>query len=225
MALDCDGTDDEIDHGDIPGIDGGTLLTAMGWFFIDTLELNGGLLVKGDKVGGGFAFEMKMTSPTSTLQVRIGTGGSGAVASQVVASAWAHFGFVYNGGGAANADRLKMYKNGVELSITFSGTIPATMPAPDPSVFFTMRDVASTIFTDGKAALVRAWTAALTADEIAQEFNSVSPARTANLVLLSPYDDGTKAVDYSGNGNHGTVTGALAADGPYVGGDSPVRYY
>ena len=35
---------------------------------------------------------------------------------------------VYNGGGAANADRLKLYKNASQLTITsFSGTVPATV--------------------------------------------------------------------------------------------------
>lgn len=34
---------------------------------------------------------------------------------------------VYDGGGAANADRLKIYKNGSQLTISsFSGTVPAT---------------------------------------------------------------------------------------------------
>lgn len=34
---------------------------------------------------------------------------------------------VYDGGGAANADRLKIYKNGSQLTITsFGGTVPAT---------------------------------------------------------------------------------------------------
>lgn len=39
---------------------------------------------------------------------------------------WTHCGFVFNGAGATNADRLKIYTNGVERAVTYNGTIPAT---------------------------------------------------------------------------------------------------
>lgn len=36
---------------------------------------------------------------------------------------------VYNGSGSTNADKLKIYVNGVEKTLTFAGTIPGTIPA------------------------------------------------------------------------------------------------
>ena len=37
-------------------------------------------------------------------------------------------GFTYNGEGATNADKLKIYVNGVEKTLTFTGTLPSTTP-------------------------------------------------------------------------------------------------
>jgi len=37
---------------------------------------------------------------------------------------WAHWAIVYNGGGAAETDRLKFYLNGTNCNLTYNGTIP-----------------------------------------------------------------------------------------------------
>lgn len=39
---------------------------------------------------------------------------------------WQHIAAVYKGGGATNADKAKIYINGVEQSLTFNASIPAT---------------------------------------------------------------------------------------------------
>lgn len=41
---------------------------------------------------------------------------------------WKHFHLIYNGSGAANADRLKAEINGAPVTLTFSGTIPSSIP-------------------------------------------------------------------------------------------------
>lgn len=131
--------------------------------------------------------------------------------------AWHHWAFVYDGGGAANADRLKIYLDAANQSLTFNGTIPASMGNATTGVVFTGFDDVNNVYLDGTVALRRIWTAALSAAEVAQEMHSYRPARTSGLILWSPYDDGTNARDYSGNGNHGTATGARQAQGPPVG--------
>jgi hypothetical protein len=40
---------------------------------------------------------------------------------------WANVTFVYDGTGATDADRLKVYKDGVQLNGSFTGTIPAQL--------------------------------------------------------------------------------------------------
>jgi len=40
---------------------------------------------------------------------------------------WHHFEAIYDGNGATNADRLKVYLDGVGKSVSFTGTIPASI--------------------------------------------------------------------------------------------------
>lgn len=41
-------------------------------------------------------------------------------------ASWQHYGFVFAGGGATNADKCKIYKSGSNQSLSFVGTIPST---------------------------------------------------------------------------------------------------
>ena len=41
---------------------------------------------------------------------------------------WEHVSFVFDGAGAANPDRLKIYINGAEKALTFLGIIPPALP-------------------------------------------------------------------------------------------------
>ena len=56
-----------------------------------------------------------------------GVAGGAAPAGSFTAAAWHTVIIAYDGGGAANADRLKMWVNGVAQTLTFYGTIPATI--------------------------------------------------------------------------------------------------
>ncbi|HAM56723.1 MAG TPA: hypothetical protein DCQ64_15530 [Candidatus Rokubacteria bacterium] len=221
MALSFDGVDDKVDFGDINAIDGSSLLTVCVWYkptaASDAAVIWGKVAsVGGDaadlvlwhgvgdgSVGADFAFVMGTTAP------------KGRVAGIFSAGVWVHLAIVYDGGGAANADRLKLYVNGVAQTVTFSGTIPASIGSSADTVTIGT-DGANAWDLDGVLAHLKVWTAALTAAEVAQEMESARPARTANLVQWSPLDDGVSAKDYSGSGNHGTVTGAVQIAGPPV---------
>jgi len=52
--------------------------------------------------------------------------GSVALSSVLTSGVYSDICVVYNGAGAANADRLKLYVNGVAVTLSFFGTIPAT---------------------------------------------------------------------------------------------------
>lgn len=221
MALDYDGADDVVDHGDIAVIDGASALTFGCWLWIDTSEANGGILCKSS--GGGilsFSLQQWYTAPTDRIGCFFGYSAvnGGYSTTALVTGAWHHWMGVFNGGGVGNAGRQQLYLDGVAETLTFVGTVPATLPDSGAATVQSgfVVNGATTTYYDCKIALVKIWTAALAAAEVAQEMNSYRPVRTANLILGSPYDDGTSARDYSGNGNHGTVTGALQAAGPPV---------
>lgn len=46
---------------------------------------------------------------------------------------WCHIALVFDGAGSANSDKLKLYVNGYEHSLTFTGTIPSTTSAINTS--------------------------------------------------------------------------------------------
>ena len=220
MSLDFDGTDDLVDHGDINALDGATVATICWWQRPDTAATADGILGKGTT---SYSPMVRHDGTTATT-INIYTAAIQNTRAGVFTDGqWDHHALVYDGGGAADADRLKYYRNGVQETLTYGGAVPATLPDNGAVVFQVGGRADWGGFADMKLGLLKIWNAALSDAEVAQEFNSYRPVRTANLILWAPYDDGTKAVDYSGSGNHGTVTGALAADGPYVGGGNRIR--
>ena len=210
--------DDVVTHGDISGIDGGASLTVCLWVNPDALAAANVFIGK-IQAGVNFSFLVGTRAAASAdAECQISAGVFGYVVGSLTTGTWKHFSWVYDGSGAVNADRLKMWMDGVAQTLTFSGTIPATMPDTGTNAvkMGSPNGEGTRGFADVKLAHIKMWTAVLTAAQVIQEMNSFRPVRTANLVLWAPYDDGTSARDYSGSGNHGTVTGALQTQGPPV---------
>lgn len=59
-----------------------------------------------------------------------GSGEAGQFTWTGVAGEWHHIAMAYDGAGALNPDRLKVWFDGVEKSLIFSGTIPSTIGVP-----------------------------------------------------------------------------------------------
>lgn len=222
MALSFDGVDDVANHGDIAAMDGASALTYGGWVRQTTLKASIALIHKLlDNASRGTGIVGGATATKIRCYVDPGTGnGVGDTTNAVLtANTWQHLMMVFDGGGATNADKLKLYIGGISVPFTFTGTIPATTPS-NTATFRTQGSNDLVLIGQLYAGHIKAWTAALTAAEVFQEMNNVRPIRTANLLVWSPYIDGPNARDYSGNGNHGTVTGALMAAGPpQIGGE------
>ena len=217
MALHLDGVDDKIAYGDLAGIDTAAALTVMLWINPDTVAPARQVLVaKATAAVIAVLFEL-LDNDLKIFHT------SGAITGETtgnlfVAGIWNHVASVFNGSGAANANRQQLYFNGVNQALSFVGTVPAALGdgGADALEVGAGSGATGTTFYDGKIAFLRIWTAALTATEILQEMASWRPRRTQNLLIGAPYDDGTSAQDFSGNANHGTVTGALQTPGPPV---------
>ena len=214
MALNFDGVDDFVDHGDIAAIDGTASLTICMWIKPETLAAAKGIIQKGPATG----FDVRMKNVSGDLEMRIAADFHSSTGF-FTANTWVHLAIIYDGSQVADADQLKWYKDGVQQTITFTGAgVPTTIPDSGAAALIIGGSAGTGGFVDGSIGLVKIWNAVLTAAQMLQELNSYRPVSTSGLLVWAPYDDGTKAVDYSGNGNHGTVTGALATDGPHVGG-------
>ena len=225
MALDFDGVDDQVDHGDIAGIDSGSALSVAYWLFYDTLATADNHIGK-TQAGVNFSFISGSNAATNTtwdLQIPAGT--ITAVEGMFETGVWHHYGFTYDGA-VATTQKIQAYRDGVLISTASYAAHTTSMPDTGANGVIVAGNGgdASRAFPDAKIANVKLWTAALTAAEITQETHSHRPVRTADLRLWAPYESRTAdPTDYSGAGNHGTITGALVTDGPPVGGGFPVQ--
>ena len=217
MALHFDGTDDKVGYGDLAGIDSAAALTVMAWINPDTVVPARQVLVA-KSTGAVIAVLFELAD--NDIKIWHTGGGETGVTSVnlLVAGTWTHVASVFDGSGAANADRQKLYIDGINRTLTFAGTIPSALGDGGANALEVGAGsgAAGTTFYDGKLAFPRIWTAALGPQEILAEMHNWRARRTQNLLIGAPYDDLTAAEDFSGNRNHGTVTGALQVPGPPV---------
>ncbi len=139
--LSFDGIDDYVDIADCPSLDMTTKLTVALWMNQSVLAASKALAAKWDfQTQGSWAFQTD-NSNSDELRVFIANalndngGNYGRTTDlNMVAGSWYHVAFVYDGDGAANADRLKVYVDGVEKTLSFAGTIPSFLQNSSASV-------------------------------------------------------------------------------------------
>ena len=130
----------------------------------------------------------------------------------IIAEGLTHLTFVRVGTG------VKLYINGVFYS-TGTGSIQATLDTPN-GAFAIGNRINSSNYWNGKITQYKVYSTALTAAQIADLYNfpeKIVPTGVANtaLKLWLPMMEsaGTTAYDGSGNGNHGTISGATYVNG------------
>jgi hypothetical protein len=141
-AMRFDGIDDYLDVPDDPSLDMTTKLTVALWMQQPVLATDKALAAKWDyKTQGCWALQTDNSDSdelrvfTATSLSDNGSGGNAKTANaNMVAGNWYHVAFVYDGDGATNADRLKVYVDGVEKTLSFAGTIPSSLQNSSASV-------------------------------------------------------------------------------------------
>lgn len=113
--------------------------------------------------GGVVFYVATNTNDTGTYG---STGGSLIVQNQ-----WAHVTAVFDGAGSGNADRAKIYVNGVQSNVTFTGTIPASLTDTSQAVRFGESAMSCTALP-GYLDEVRIYNRALTEAEIKSLYNA-----------------------------------------------------
>ena len=218
MAFDFDGIDDVVNHGALSGMSTAfdQFSVAM-WINPQTLAnleplwskwgSNVGVLLQMSGAGGAYRVAFDNWTPLVTTSTLLSTG------------AWSHIVVTYDGDNATSTNRVAIFHDGVKQNPTVAGAIPAS--AATTTDEFQVADMGplGVDFADIQAAGLMVWagssSAWLSDAEASQQFHSYRPVRTTNLVVWSPYNEmSALAHDYSGGGNHGTVTGATRVDGP-----------
>lgn len=82
------------------------------------------------------------------------------------ANSWTHVAVVYDGAGAANADRLKIYLEGAPQTLSFTGSIPASLYNSPDAIQIGRR--AGGDFFNGDLRTVCVYSRALSANEVAR---------------------------------------------------------
>lgn len=117
-----------------------------------------------------------------------------------------HLAMVYNGAGAANSDRLKVYIDGVLQTLSFAGTIPSTVTSNGHPFLIGSRPV-NALTTNGDLDDVAVFAAPLKAAVIARIAARTNDPSFQNPAMLLRFEEGggAFAFDSSGNGHSFTL--------------------
>lgn len=85
---------------------------------------------------------------------------------------WTHVAVVYDGSGATNADKLKLYQNGTELAMSYTGTIDSSLTDSTAPVKIGSFSGTFERYWNGVIDDVHIYNRALTADEISARYYS-----------------------------------------------------
>jgi hypothetical protein len=105
------------------------------------------------------------------------------------ATGWNHYAMVFNGSQSGNSNRLAGYINGAAQTLSFSGTIPATISSNAGNETFRLgRSVANAVWSTADFADVAWWNASLNGAEISSLSKgfSADKIRPDNLLAYLP---------------------------------------
>lgn len=124
-GIDFDGTDDRMAAATNASLDSGTAFTLGIRIKPDVATSNRVPIARSQSASGSWSVQTNGAG----IRFHFGVPGAafGEVAAMLSAGVERTFVWVYDGGGATNADRLKMWRDGVSQTISFTGTIPATI--------------------------------------------------------------------------------------------------
>jgi len=176
-ALSFDGSDDWINAGDIDAIDGAAELTVTAWVKSEDISADKTVIRKG---GSAPMWQFRQGSgPGSGLRVSIGdqTPDGETGTGLLSAGVWGHWAMVFDGAGATDDDRLKIYFDGVDQGpLAFAnGPMPTSIPDAGTAVV----QIGQHEFFNG------------TIDEMRIYDGSLSPAEVSALAAVPPVDCNT----------------------------------
>ncbi len=199
--LNTDGQTGQIDCGDIDDLDSAQQFTFEAWVNIKSWQNWSGIfkdngktvLETGDQVGALYCI---IRNPNNTY---------GYANNVLPLNTWTHVAMVFDGSQTTNVNKLKLYINGVQKTLTFSGTIPSR----------TEKNNTPLIIARGVNCRIddpRLWSKALAASQITTWFRQrVNPSHPDFSALEAAYDldlpTGNVLQDLSANNRAGILGG------------------
>jgi hypothetical protein len=175
-AYTFDGSSSYVDMGDMPSTESQSQLSWAFWVKPNSLSTTDCLLCKANNSGGQYAWTAQTGAGDSTkiLGSVDSTGSSGndyaqTPAGMLVNGTWTHVVMVFDGTQGANATKFKIYVNGIQKTLDFSGTVPSATVATTSNVRMGATADGNRYF-NGLLDDVKIWNYALTAQQVKTEY-------------------------------------------------------
>ncbi|MEA3494878.1 MAG: LamG-like jellyroll fold domain-containing protein [Bacteroidota bacterium] len=201
--LSFDGENDYVNCGDIDELDGTTAYTFETWVNIHEWKSWKSILTKagkisiqtGSKKGSLYCI---MRNPNNTY---------GYKNDVIKLDEWTHLAVTYDGTKSTNAEKLRLFVNGVEINLTYNGSIPTTTFTSDMPLTIASVSGLKADFDD-----VRIWNTAVSETEINnwmyKELDNLHPNYSSLLVYYPMNtENGYLLTDNSANKTKGVMIG------------------
>ena len=209
-----DGTDDKIDCGLIPELQSQSNLTITAWIKATN---TGGTepifsCIKDDNEGLEFGLNgNRLRAIVENGADFVGTAGTNTYSySTGTGIGWSHVAMVFDGSGSGDAGKLKIYRDGVEESLTYSGTAPTETDniLALKTAFIGHEGVGTEQFFNGNIAQVGLWNRSLSQEEIQEvgqkQYSELTTSEKTNLVSWWALDEIFLGSNTSTNSASGT---------------------
>ena len=165
-SLAFDGGDDWTYAGGVPETAGSSQLTVEAW--VKPSALTGAVIQAWDS---GLAMQWYLSLSGGELVVQVADPARGnpwgmTVGANLQPGIWYHVAFVFDGAGATNADKWRMYVNGEAFPVAFSGDVPTSLSTAQPTVRLGANNFG---FFQGKLDEVSIYTVARNSTDIAND--------------------------------------------------------
>jgi len=163
------GGSDVIDCGNNDNINFTTQMSVSAWIYMNSTVT---AVSKVTTALSGFAYLIAYNSDNKVYFQMTGNGTTVTYGNTTVTyptNQWVHVTCTYNGAGATNTDKLKIYFNGREItSKVFVGTIPTSIFRTSSPL--TINKFNGSTYGNGKLGLIRAFKRCLTPTEVMSEY-------------------------------------------------------
>tara|TARA_R100001129_G_scaffold180239_3_gene158094 strand:+ start:2510 stop:4240 length:1731 start_codon:yes stop_codon:yes gene_type:complete len=182
FSFEFDGVDDYIDCGNISALNGVTEATWMGWFnrsgtssyyLFGTWGTTSGEKQFVPLQNGGVTGSIVVYMATSTGVQKTMFKHTYNVTATI--GNWHHYAFVYNEAESSNADKMKVYMDGVELANTLSGAALTSLNSSTANFEIGKLGGYTTNEFSGNIDEVAVFTSALSSSDISSIYNSGTP--------------------------------------------------
>ena len=168
LAYDFDGTDDYISNSSL-SLAGLTEFSYSGWLNASTSSGHRAIFSHGDNFD--YDDDIYILNNSSNFQAEVNNGspvGGNGSASLPALNTWHHIAVVFDGSGATNADRLRYFLNGVEVTLTYNYTVPTSTSSVSPmnTEIGSFASYGALHFWQGKQDDIRVYDRVLTQSEI-----------------------------------------------------------